>query len=38
MESKVVNSIYKFIKTKHVKLFERFNFKYHNQKYQLKDI
>jgi len=38
MDSIVVNSIYNFIKTKHVKLFETYNFKYHTQKYKLKEI
>ncbi len=38
MNSKVINSIYNFIKTKHVKLFETYNFKYHTQKYKLKEI
>lgn len=38
MNSKIVNSIYNFIKTKHVKLFESYNFKYHTQKYELKEI
>ena len=38
MNSIVVNSIYNFIKTKHVKLFETYNFKYHTQKYKLKEI
>ena len=31
MNSKVVNSIYNFIKTKHIELFESYNFKYHTQ-------
>jgi hypothetical protein len=38
MNSIVVNSIYNFIKTKHIKLFETYNFKYHTQKYKLKEI
>jgi len=38
MNSKVVNSIYNFIKIKHPKLFETYNFKYHTQKYKLKEI
>ena len=38
MNSKIVNSIYNFIKTKHVKLFESYNFKYNTQKYKLKEI
>ena len=38
MNYKIVNSIYNFIKTKHVKLFESYNFKYHIQKYKLKEI
>ena len=38
MNSKIVNSIYNFIKTKHVKLFESYNFKYHTLKYKLKEI
>ena len=35
MNSIVVNSIYNLIKTKYVKLFETYNFKYHTQKYKL---
>lgn len=38
MNSKVVNSIYNLIKTKQPKLFETYNFKYHTQKYKLKEI
>ena len=38
MNSKIVNSIYNFIKTKHVELFESYNFKYHTHKYKLKEI
>ena len=38
MNSKIFNSIYNFIKTKHDKLFESYNFKYHTQKYKLKEI
>jgi len=38
MDLKVVNSIYNFIKTKHVELFETYSFKYHTQKYKLKEI
>ena len=38
MNYKIVNSIYNFIKTEHVELFKSYNFKYHTQKYKLKEI
>ena len=38
MNSKIVNSIYNYIKNNHKKLFESYNFKYHTQKYILKII
>ena len=38
MNSKIINSIYNFIKTEHVKLFKSYNFKYHTEKYKLKEI
>ena len=38
MNSKIVNSIYNYIKINHKKLFESYSFKYHTQKYKLTDI